>query len=356
MTAGGHGSRRKLLVALTVLLLSGSLRAADVTVIAHRGASGYLPEHTLEAYAYAYAVGSDFIETDLVLTSDGVLIARHEPTLDLTTNVAEVFPERRAEDGHFYASDLTWEEVRSLRAQENRPGRFPSEQVRFGVPSLEEIVALVDGLNQSTGCSIGLYPELKWTAWHRQRGLDPVAAIRASMAANRFVGPLRIQSFEPEPLRELAAEPLPRAMLVQLVEDEAMLTSAGLREIATYATGLGPSLGQLAALRAQGDDAVARARALGLVVDTWTLRADQLGPFPDFAALIDFAVDTLGVDGVFTDHPDRVREHLNRTAEAAGAAAAAAGPAVVRASLRRRPPCSDPGTSRPQASVRRPAP
>lgn len=339
------------LAVLAVLLLSGATSAADVTVIAHRGASGYLPEHTLEAYAYAYASGADFIEPDLVMTSDGVLIARHESMLDLTTDVAERFPDRRAADGHFHAADLSWEEVRSLRAKESRSGRFPSAYATFGVPRLEEIIALVDGLNESTGCSVGLYPELKSTAWHRQRGLDPVAALRATLAAQPFDGPLRIQSFEPEPLRELAAAPVAGAELVQLVEDPLMLTDAGLREVATYAGGVGPWLGQLAELLQNGDDAVARAQALGLTVDTWTLRADQLGPFPDFGALIDFAVATLGVDGVFTDHPDRVRNHLDHAARPAAQRAAPA-----HTAHRGNPPCSTADSAAPDAEAARPAP
>ncbi|HSG90219.1 MAG TPA: glycerophosphodiester phosphodiesterase family protein [Pseudomonadales bacterium] len=311
-----RGGARLAGLALTLVLsqagLAGTGEAASspVTVIAHRGASGYLPEHTLEAYAYAYAAGADFIEPDLVLTRDGVLVARHEPVLDATTDVSARFPDRRADDGHFYTADLTWAELRSLRTVETRPRRYPADLPGFDVPRLEDIVALVDGLNRATGCNVGLYPELKWTAWHRARGLDPVAALRASLAARPFDGPLRIQSFEAPPLRELAQAPIPGATLVQLVEDATLLTDAALADVATYAQGLGPWLDQLAEAHAAGDDVVARAHAAGLAVDAWTVRADQLGAFPDLESLLAFAVDELAVDGLFTDHPDLVRDRL----------------------------------------------
>ncbi len=132
---------RSTLVLLTgLLLLTDAAGAPDV--IAHRGASGYLPEHTLAAYAMAHAQGADLIEPDLVLTRDGVLVARHEARIDETTDVAERFPDRRAEDGHFYAADFTWAELATLRTVEYRDGRFPAEARLFPVPRLEDVIAL----------------------------------------------------------------------------------------------------------------------------------------------------------------------------------------------------------------------
>jgi glycerophosphoryl diester phosphodiesterase len=306
---------------LTALLAALAVPAGAATVIAHRGASGYLPEHTLAAYAYAYATGADFIEPDLVMTADGVLVARHEPTLDLTTDVAERFPQRRAGDGHWYAADLTAAELATLSVSETREGRFPRGPAPFGVPTLADILALVAGLNAATGCTVGLYPELKWPAWHEARDLDPVAALRATLAASDFDGPLRIQSFEAPPLIALARHPIPGAELVQLVEDAQGLTPEALDRVAAYADGVGPWLGHLDEARTAGTDAVAAARERGLVVDTWTLRADQLGPFEDFDALMQHALVTLGVDGVFTDHPDRavawLRDHQEEPAPCA---------------------------------------
>lgn len=297
---------RKILA--TLCLLACSSANADTTVIAHRGASGYLPEHTLAAYAMAYAQGADFIEPDLVLTRDQVLVARHETMLDDTTDVAERFPERRASDGHFYAADLDYAELATLRTREYRPGRFPRAARLFPVPRFDEILTLVSGLNAVTGCSVGLYPELKSPSWHRERGLDQVRALRQALARQPFAAALRIQSFEPEPLQALASEPIDDAVLVQLVGTPEV--AEGLAHIATYADGIGPSISHLARARAAGDDVVARAHALGLTVDAWTLRADALGPFDDFAAAANFVLD-LGVDGIFTDHPDLLVQHLN---------------------------------------------
>ncbi|MEE4300978.1 MAG: glycerophosphodiester phosphodiesterase family protein [Pseudomonadales bacterium] len=304
---------RSIVVLLSGLLLVVQARGAP-EVIAHRGASGYLPEHTLAAYAVAYAQGADLIEPDLVLTRDGVLVARHEPRLDETTDVAERFPERRAADGSFYAADLTWAETATLRTTEYREGRFPAEARLFPVPRFEDVIALVAGLNAVTGCSVGLYPELKATAWHRERGLDPVAALRAVLADVPFEGELRIQSFEASPLEELAADPIPGTTLVQLVGDPAVVEPVRLEAVARYADGLGPAIQHLARARENGDDIVARAHALGLTVDTWTLRADDPGAFEDFAAAAAFVVD-LGVDGIFTDHPDQLAAALGRDRE-----------------------------------------
>jgi glycerophosphoryl diester phosphodiesterase len=302
---------------LLLLVAAAQVRAEGaVTVIAHRGASGYLPEHTLAAYAYAFAAGADFIEPDLVATRDGVLVARHDVHLETTTDVAERYPERRAEDGHYYAADFVWAELAELRAREPREGRFPREFAVLRIPRLEEVVALVDGLNRATGCRVGLYPELKAPAWHVARGLDTTDLLRETLARVPFTGPLRIQSFESAPLRALAAQPIPGATLVRLIAPEdlpELVTDAGLASVAAFADGLGPPLALLEEARRSGDDLVARAHRAGLFVDAWTLRADAPEPWPDLDTALSSAVFTLGVDGVFTDHPDRVLAALDRS-------------------------------------------
>lgn len=304
------------LLLLLLLLAAPEGRSGDaVTVIAHRGASGYLPEHTLAAYAYAYATGADFVEPDLVATRDGVLIARHDVYLGTTTDVAERYPERRADDGRFYAADFSWAELARLRAREPREGRFPGELAVLRIPRLEEIVALVYGLNRATGCRVGLYPELKAPAWHAARGLDTTALLREALEQTSFDGPLRVQSFESAPLRALAERPIPGAALVRLLGPEDVperLTDGGLAELAAFADGIGPPLVLLEEARRNGDDLVARAHRAGLFVDAWTLRADAPEPWPDLETALSSAVFTLGVDGVFTDHPDRVLAALDR--------------------------------------------
>ena len=154
---------------------------AQKIVIAHRGASGYLPEHTLEAKAMAYAMGADYIEQDVVMTADDQLIVLHDITLDRTTNVDEVFPDRARDDGRYYAIDFTLAEIRRLSAtegfrllpngekQQGYASRFPMGSSSFKVPTFQEEIQLIQGLNKSTGNDIGIYPEIKQPAFHRGR-------------------------------------------------------------------------------------------------------------------------------------------------------------------------------------------
>ena len=155
--------------------------AQDKIVIAHRGASGYLPEHSLPAKAMAHAMGADFIEQDLVLTRDNRLVVLHDLYLDAVTDVARVFPDRGRPDGHFYAIDFTLAELRRLalterlviedgRSQPRFPGRFPPGQSSFRISTFEEEIELIQGLNRSTGRNVGLYPEIKSPAFHRHEG------------------------------------------------------------------------------------------------------------------------------------------------------------------------------------------
>ena len=139
-------------------------------VIAHRGASGYLPEHTLPAYALAHGMGADFIEPDLVLTRDGHLICLHDIYLQETTNAEQLFPDRARDDGRWYAADFTLDEIRRLQAEERLDSRFPKGASRFAVPAFTEMIELVQGLNGRTGRAVGIYPELKAPAWHRAEG------------------------------------------------------------------------------------------------------------------------------------------------------------------------------------------
>ncbi|HVS22519.1 MAG TPA: glycerophosphodiester phosphodiesterase family protein, partial [Gammaproteobacteria bacterium] len=150
-------------------------------VIAHRGASGYLPEHTLEAKALAFGLGADYLEQDVVATRDAELVVLHDPYLDDVTDVAERFPGRRREDGRHYAIDFDLVELRQLAVSERRrsgsrgarfPARFPPETAIFRIATLEEELALISGLNRSTGRNVGIYPEIKHPQWHREHGID----------------------------------------------------------------------------------------------------------------------------------------------------------------------------------------
>lgn len=268
--------------------------SACIEVIAHRGASGYLSEHTLPAYALGYGQGAHWIEPDVVLTADGVPIALHDTTLDRTTNVAETFAGRAREDGHHYAADFTYAEISQLRVVEARPGRYP--YATFRVPRLADVVELVQGLNRSTGRRVGIYPELKSPA------SQPALATEALRVLDGADLPVFIQSFDAEALAALATE-LPR---IQLVAEHGPVADATLDAMAEYAVGIGVFKGLLF----QDPSLVARAQARELAVHAYTLRADQVGDaFGSLEAEV-AALAALGVDALFTDHPDKVLSAL----------------------------------------------
>ena len=322
------------------MALSAALAVADPLVIAHRGASGYLPEHTLAAKALAHGMGADYIEQDVVLTADDVPIVLHDIHLEGTTDVARRFPARARGDGHWYAIDFTLAEIRTLAAGERHgadgrpafPQRFPADRALFSIPTLAEEIALIDGLNRSRGVTAGLYIELKGDHFHRAEGKDLPAAVLDVLEAagwHRAGSPVFLQSFEPATLRRLADEfhsPLPRIQLIAEndwgevpgVDYEALVTDAGLAAVADYAAGIGPWVGQL--YRGRGEDGEAqvtdlaeRAHAAGLLVHPYTFRSDALPAGIDsFDALLALFVDRLGVDGLFTDFPDRARAFLQR--------------------------------------------
>lgn len=284
-------------------------------VIAHRGASGYLPEHTLAAYALAHGQGADYVELDLVRTKDGAFICLHDIYLERTTNVADVYPDRKRKDGRWYAADLSLAEVRSLEALERLPGRFPKGDSKFGVPTFEETIELVQGLNQSTGRRVGIYPELKASSFHTDEGLAMEEAFLSILRSYGFedgATPIFVQSFEPSALRrlrELGSE-YPQILLVGSRESfDGLRTDEGLREVLEYADGIGPAK----PLLLSDPNMVTRAHELGLQVHPYTFRADDVPPSSDsFEDELRTFFDVIGVDGVFSDFPDRVRAFLDR--------------------------------------------
>lgn len=318
---------------VALALLTGSVMSADTPIIiAHRGASAYLPEHTLPAKALAHAMGADFIEQDVVLSRDGVPIVLHDIHLEATTDVADRFADRCRDDGHYYAIDFSLEEIRGLRARERRgadgqpvfAGRFPDDTGRFSVPTLTDEIALIGGLNRSRGIEIGLYIEMKNTAFHWQEGQDLPAAVLQVLKDTGWdqrPGQVFLQSFEPMALRHLRDELKTTLPLIQLIGDNAWVpdgavdfdhlrTDAGLDEIASYADGIGPWLmhlytGASPEGRPQVTDLARRAHDRDLLVHPYTFRADQLpSGIADFASLHRLFFVELGIDGVFTDFPD----------------------------------------------------
>ena len=306
--------------------------ARQKIVIAHRGASGYLPEHTLAAKAMAYAQGADYLEQDLVMTQDGRLVVLHDLFLDDVSDVAERFPNIQREDGRHYVIDLTLEQLLTLRISERVdahgtagfPNRFPPKQSYFAANTFDQEIELLQGLNRSTGGLVGLYPEIKSPAFHHEHGLDLASAMLDALKVYGYVGPdsgAIVQSFDATELQRVKHELMPERgldlPLTQLLSG-ADLSHLGLAEIATYADNIGVALDMLFAGNDQSffiepTDVVKQAHEHGLAVHVYTLRADQLPSlFTDLDDLHRFVFERVGVDGVFSDFPDRSVRFLNR--------------------------------------------
>jgi len=299
-------------------------------IIAHRGASGYLPEHTLEAKAMAYAMGADYIEQDVVLTRDDVPIVVHDIILDTVTNVTEVFPDRARPDGHFYAIDFTLAEIKRLKVHERIdpqtgqpafPERFLLETVvDFRIPTLEEEIVMILGLNRSTGRAVGIYPELKEPAFHQREGKDIgpiVLELLARYGYARREDSVFVQCFDPDYLRYLRETLGTDLKLIQLISSSqaTLVTPQGLDVVAEYADGIGPSLGLVLSFDGQGQPhytgLIEQAHARGLVVHAYTARADALpANAQSFEHLLEAVFGGAGLDAVFTDHPDRAAAFL----------------------------------------------
>jgi len=308
-------------------------------VIAHRGASGYLPEHTLEAKSLAWGQGADYLEQDVVVTRDDRLVVLHDIHLDRVTDVALRFPDRARPDGRWYARDFDLSELRTLAVWERFtdafgnepafPGRFPARSGRFRIAALEDELSLIAGLNRASGRRVGIYPEIKRPAWHREEGVDSARLLLETLAAFGYRAPsdpVFLQCFDALELRRVREELGCRLRLVQLVGENdwgeaptdytALRTADGLARVAEYADGLGPWLNQLYELEPINGDPVSsglasRAHEAGLVVHPYTFRADALPPgFAAFEPMVRWFADNLGIDGLFTDFPDRARAAL----------------------------------------------
>jgi glycerophosphoryl diester phosphodiesterase len=337
--------RLKFLFAAMILTLSGTAMAEPL-IIAHRGDSGERPEHTLAGYERAIDQGADFIEPDLVLTKDGVLVVRHENEISGTTDVAEhpEFASRKTTkkiDGTditgWFTEDFTLAELRTLRARE-RLAQVRTANRRFDglyqIPTFEEVIELAQAKEAETGRRIGLYPETKHPSYFASIGLPHEAPLLAMLEKYGYGAPddpVFIQSFEVGNLKVLRGKT--RLRLIQLVASEGgppdmpgvtfadMMTPEGLKAVAGYADGIGPSFDMV--IHPDGTDSglVASAHAAGLQVHPWTLRAEnmflpkpfQVGDDPaahgNFAAAVK-AVAATGVDAMFSDFPGLARAAL----------------------------------------------
>jgi glycerophosphoryl diester phosphodiesterase len=323
-------------------------------VIGHRGAAGERPEHTLESYDVAIARGADFIEPDLVVTQDGILIARHEPMLavvnldgslnetETTTDIykRDEFRDRKTTkllDGRqvtgWFAEDLTLAEIKTLNAIERLPKlrgtRFNHHKLK--VPTLQEVIQLV----QQTRRKVGIYPETKHPTYFRDRGYDISQLLIQTLVQHQFIDPTRvfIQSFEVGNLIDLKHQMMPQwgvmLPLIQLIGTTGrpydfidtgnyqlyseMLQPQGLAKIATYAAGIGPDKQWV--VSNHYPMLVQDAHQAGLLVHVYTLRDERVflatdyqnDPKAEYRRLIGF-----GVDGFFTDFPGTARSLLDR--------------------------------------------
>ena len=292
----------------------------DILIIAHRGASGHRPEHTIEAYTLAIAMGADFIEPDLVSTKDGVLIARHENEIGGTTDVAEKFPARKTTktiDGQsitgWFTEDFTLAEIKTLRARERLPFRSHDRDGMYPIPTFEEVLALADVKSRETGRTIGVYPETKHPTYFRSIGLPlepPLLETLARHGKRERSDAVFIQSFEPANLQLL--RPQTSLRLVLLLEATADVSPARLAEVRKFADGIGPNTRLIVPAGPDGTlrpstTLVADAHAAGLLVHVWTLRSEPAFLSPSYGGdpvkeYRQFA--ELGVDGIFGDFPD----------------------------------------------------
>jgi glycerophosphoryl diester phosphodiesterase len=347
---------------LMLSLLSGEAmahgrhHAKDVpTIYGHRGAAGYRPEHTVGSYRLAARMGADYIEPDLVSTKDGVLVARHEPAIGQTTDVADhpEFADRRTTkviDGNTFAEewfteDFTLAELKTLRAKERLPTVRQRNTIydgRYEIPTFQEVIQLRDRLSRELHRKVGLIPELKHSTYFRSIGLPLEEPFLRQLRANRLDNrraKVTVQSFEVENLRRLNRR-LPGVPLVQLFDAKTrkpgdvlaaggsttygdMATPAGLRAVARYADIAGPAKDYIVPRDANGNSLepttfIADAHAAGLDVVPYTFRNEnqflpaelRLGDDPNAYgnALAEYEqFFALGVDGLFSDNPDTAK-------------------------------------------------
>lgn len=300
-------------------------------VIAHRGASGYRPEHTIEGYTLAIDMGADIVEPDLVSTKDGVLIARHENEIGATTDVASKFAERKTTkqiDGMsvtgWFTEDFTYAEIRTLRAKERLAFRSHAYDGQFQIPTFEDVLKLVQQKSKETGRSIGVYPETKHPTYFRNIQLPLEEKLVALLAKYQYAtkaSPVFIQSFEPSSLERL--RPMTMNRLVLLTSRGADVTADKLPAISLYADGIGVEKRLILPVAADGNvgpatSLIKDAHEAGLFVHVWTLRAE-----PEFLPAVyqgNLAAEAaqfvrLGVDGIFSDFPDVIAKVVKSPAK-----------------------------------------
>jgi len=312
-------------------------------VIAHRGASGHIPEHTFPAKALAYAMGADYLEQDVVASRDDVLVVLHDIYLDRVTDVAQRFPGRSRADGRYYVRDFDLVELRTLTVHERTdadgapvyPERFRSAGEPFRIHTFAEEIGFIGALQASGGRPVGIYPEIKRPAWHRDEGVDITLLfleILWNAGYRERTDAVYLQCFDAAELRRIRRQLGCKLRLVQLIGENAwgeaetdytaLRSRRGLQRLSGVVDGIGPWLPRLYRHRRRdghisSSGLVERAHAVGLVVHPYTFRRDDLPPgFASFESLLQFTFAELAIDGLFTDFPGAVCQYLrNRSIE-----------------------------------------
>ncbi len=330
------------IIIFSIMVLTQMAHAKDdKLVVAHRGASGYLPEHTLAAKALAYGMGAHYIEQDVVATKDGVLIVLHDIYLGTVTNVEEVFPDRKRADGLYYAIDFTLAEIKTLEVHERTrknsknsvfSGRFPQGKSSFRISTLAEEIELVQGLNQSTGRDVGIFPEVKNPEFHRKNDQDlskSLLEVLDRYGYRKMEDKVIIQCFDWKETQRIRNELGYQGKLVQLLGENSwgifantnfdyLKSAEGLKEIATIAQGIGPWINQIVkGVKADGSGdltpLIHDAKAVGLSIFPYTARADALPSWAkDYNHLLSVIYNDAGSDGVFTDFTDKTVKFLGQ--------------------------------------------
>ena len=287
------------LILLALLFTVASAQYKQKTLVAHRGASAYAPEHTLEAYRLALQQGADYVEQDLQITKDGVLVCLHDVTLERTTNVGEVFPHRfKLENNvkHWNVSEFTLAELKQLDAGSWFDPKFKGAPV----PTFQEAIDLVRG-------KAGLYPETKAPEYYGSRGFDMEKLVLAQLRKNKLPDkktPVILQSFSPDSLRKMKVELKTKVPLILLINPQMQkewLTADGLKKAKEFVIGIGPAKNLLDGK----PELVKLAHDFGLSVTPYTSNEKTKGRFASVREEMRYFLYTLGVDALFTDNPDQ---------------------------------------------------
>ena len=282
-------------------------------------------------------MGADYLEQDVVATRDDELVVMHDIHLDRTTDVAEVYPDRARADGRYYVRDFAMPELRKLRVWERfgedgqpvYPDRYPPRSGTFRINTLREELDFVERLNEDAERPVGIYPEIKKPAWHKEEGVD-IAPIMLDLlhgfGYRSKNDPVYVQCFDPAEVVRIREELGCELRLIQLIADNSwdeaeadfdeLLTDEGLERVSGIADGIGPWIPQLYVNNdgPRSSGVVEKAHALGLHVHPYTFRADDLPEgFSAFDELLEFAIKDLKVDGLFTDFPDLARGAIDNS-------------------------------------------